>query len=182
MAVRLYRFRLNSRHRHCQSFHQEAQRVRRCWPLSFAWCAVVACRAAVCCVYCGAALICDAAMSTLLLSCCAGVLPYRGFHTDTETSYRVGDVGRINRPEITGPVFRSVTDNRISVSDLHPKIDLGFRLNNRRSASVPNSSWQYYRHIWQRDKTRYSLNSALRMVYTPPMCFFYIKILQHTLL
>ena len=35
---------------------------------------------------------------------CACVLTYRGFHTDTEAFYGVGDRVHINRPEITGPV------------------------------------------------------------------------------
>ena len=66
----------------------------------------------MCCVCCCAALIGDAAMSTAVLLLYAGVLPYKGFHTDTEALYGVGDRGRKNRSEIIR--FRLFFNNRIN--------------------------------------------------------------------
>lgn len=43
----------------------------------------------------------------LVLVLDTGVVKIRDFHTDTEALYRVGDMGRNNRPEITQPVMSS---------------------------------------------------------------------------
>lgn len=72
-------------------------------------------------------------------------LPCRGFNTDTEALYGVGERGRNNRPEITAPVIRFLLffNHRISSSEMsgfdYRKPSLGFRLRNRRPVSVPKS-------------------------------------------
>ena len=93
-----------------------------------------------CAAVCHVVRVCVGALVLSVLAC-------RGFHTDSEALYGVGDRGRHNRPEIIEPVtsgrlFKNSPNNRFRSGRFSvTKTGLKNRLKHRKSVSVPNTAF-----------------------------------------